>query len=136
MKEKRLGLIMLLAMIVIISSSCAPSVEEVQPSVDEYQTNLKEIYNRLETQYAKNATKEEWDAFSKEWMPKLTASTPEPLAIEKDIPKELKGKVLQLNDVKSKLMYLWTEYNKKISEQEFKEELITELKGSIEKNLK
>lgn len=136
MKGKRLSLMMLLAIIVLISASCSPSVEEVQPSVDEYQTNLKAIYNELENQYAKNKTKEEWDVFSKEWMSKLTGSTPEPLTIEKDIPKELKGKVSQLNDAKSKLMYLWNKYNKKIEGQKFKEDIIIELKGNIEKNLK
>lgn len=134
MKNKKLVLTILLAMIVLISTSCSPSVEEIQPAVDEYEANLEKIYSELENQYAKTPTKEQWDAFSKDWMPKLTGSTPELLS--EKIPEELTGRVAQLDDVKSKLMYLWTEYNKKISGEKFKEELIKELKTSIEENLK
>ncbi|MCT4566217.1 MAG: hypothetical protein N4A68_18140 [Maledivibacter sp.] len=134
MIKKRLGLVVLLAMIILISTSCTPSVAELQPAVDEYKASLKQIYSELDSQYAKNPTKEEWATFSKDWMPKLTSSTPEKL--NGKMPKEITGEVSQLDNVKGKLMYLWTEYDNKMAGKKYSEDNIKQLKENIENNLK
>lgn len=135
MKKKRLYLFMVLAVIIFISTACSPNVEkEIQPEVGEYKTTLNELYNELETKYEENPTPEDWNSFSKDWIPRITASMPEEL--NEDIPEEITGKVSQLNNAKNNLMYLWNEYNNKITGKKFKEENIQELKENIEKSLK
>lgn len=134
MKKKRLFITILLSLIGLLSISCTPNIEEKYPQIGQYKSDLKELYNEIETKYAENPTPEDWDTFSQDWVPRLTRAAMEDL--NGDVPEEAQGKVSQLNDTKNNLMYLWNQYNNKITGKNFKEETVKELKESIEKSLK
>jgi len=81
-----------------------------------------------------NPSKEDWEAFSKDWMPRLTQSKSN--EADENSWDEDKDKIAKLDYGKNQLMYLWTEYNDGITEGEFDQERIDQLKKDIEECLK